>query len=75
MAKKTVVLFEDDKAQLKKLVPAFATALRSEGVTVFPFTARSEGVPVGETYEMRLKEDLAADKLGEIALFVTDRDL
>lgn len=74
MAKKTVVLFEDDKTQLGKLTPALKAAFRSSGINVFCFAA-TDAASIGETYEKRLKDDLTAAQLGEIALFITDRDL
>lgn len=77
MAKKSIVLFEDDKRQLAEITAAFKKTFRND-VTVFPFEAGKnlkKPAAANQTYESRLKNDLAAAGLGEIILFVTDRDL
>lgn len=73
MPKKTVVLFEDDQTQRAKILPALKTAFRHDAVNVEAFAATAAAPKVQETYESRVRRDLG--KLGEIALFITDRDL
>ena len=70
---KSIVIFEDDKRERQRLEKVFKEEFKSTRVNVYPFKPINK--PVKEPFEDRLKKDLDKANLGEICLFVTDRDL
>ena len=73
MGKKSIVIFEDNKGARQRLENFLKKEFKNTRVNVYPFEPINE--PVKKPFEERLIKDLNKANLGEICLFVTDRDL
>ena len=75
MAKKSIVIFEDDQNDAKKLQELLSSKFKNFRIQVLVFPVKKDSMTNSRLFETRIHEDFKDKKYGNIALIIADKDL